>query len=113
MITDVVIKDIYKKFNKPAHNVEDLNVDYFVALLKDHHTLRVLDDEIIVDDLDEFNPFRRFLMRGINAILEFDKMVAFVFRNHILFFGKENNELRVHIKPEKPRSFFGRLFGRE
>ncbi|MDE5876271.1 MAG: hypothetical protein K2H47_02040 [Muribaculaceae bacterium] len=112
MITDVVIKDIYKKFNKPAR-VEDLNVDYFVALLKDHHALRVLEDEIIVDDLDEYNPFRRFLMRGINAILEFDKMVAFVFRTHILFFGKENNELRVHIKPEKPRSFFSRLFGRE
>lgn len=112
MITDVVIKDIYKKFNKPAR-VEDLNVDYFVALLKDHHALRVFEDEIIVDDLDEYNPFRRFLMRGINAILEFDKMVAFVFRTHILFFGKENNELRVHIKPEKPRSFFSRIFSRE
>lgn len=113
MITDVVIKEIYKEFGKPSKNPDALNIDYFVALLKDHHSIKVYDDEIIVEDLDEYNPFRRFLKRGINAILEFDKMVAFVFRNHILFFGKENNELRVHIKPEKPKSFLSRLFGRD
>lgn len=111
MITDEVIKEIYKKFKKPNKNADELNLDYFIDLLKSNHNLRFSDGEIIVDDLEEFSPFRRFLVRSLHAVLEFDKMVAFVFRSHILFFGKENNQLRVHIKPEKPRSLFDRLFG--
>ena len=112
MITDNVIKEIYKKFGKPHKNEEELNLDYFLPMLNKNHAITRDGMEIIIEDLDEFNPFRRFLVRGINAVLEFDKMVAFVFRNHILFWGKEDNQLRVHIKPEKPKSFFGRLFGR-
>lgn len=112
MITDTVIKEIYKKFGKPHKNEEELQLDYFLKMLNENHAITRDGMEIIIEDLDEFNPFRRFLIRGINAILEFDKMVAFVFRNHILFLGKEDNQMRVHIKPEKPKSFFGRIFGR-
>lgn len=111
MITDNVIQEIYKKFKKPHKNEEELHLDYFLNMLNENHAIRRDGIEIIIEDLDEFNPFRRFLVRGINAILEFDKMVAIVFRNHILFLGKEDNQMRVHIKPEKPKSFFGRLFG--
>ena len=34
MITDNVIKEIYKKFNKPLKNREDLQLDYFLPILK-------------------------------------------------------------------------------
>lgn len=111
MITDEVIKEIYRKFGKPHKKIEELQLDYFLPILNEHHSIRRDDMEIIIDDLDEFNPFRRFLIRGINAVLEFDKMIAFVFRNHILFLGKEDEQMRVHIKPEKPKSFFSKLFG--
>ena len=97
MITDNVIKEIYKKFGKPHKNEEELNLDYFLPMLNKNHAITRDGMEIIIEDLDEFNPFRRFLVRGINAVLEFDKMVAFVFRNHILFLGKEDNQLRVHL----------------
>ena len=112
MITDSVIKEIYKKFRKPHKNVEDLRLDYFIPLLSENHALESDGFEIIIKDLEEYNPFRRFLIRSINAILEFDKMIAFVFRNHILFFGKEDNQLRIHIKPEEKPSLFGRIFGK-
>lgn len=112
MITDSVIKEIYKKFDKPHKRREDLNLDYFLSLLKDHHSIKWDDDEIIIEDLEEFNPFRRFLLRSVNTVLEFDKMIAFVFRNHILFLGKTDDQMRVHIKPEKKKSLFGRLFSR-
>lgn len=69
--------------------------------------------EIIVEDLEEFNPFRRFLKRSIYGILELDKVIAFVFRSHILFFSLDDNQLRVHMKPEKPRSLLSRLFGKD
>lgn len=68
--------------------------------------------EIILEDLEEFNPFRRFLIRSLNAILEFDKMIAFVFRTHILFLGKEDNQMRVHMRPEPKKSLFDKIFGR-
>lgn len=113
MITDNVIKEIYKKFGKPHRKSEELRLDYFLPMLEENHSIKRIDDEIIIEDLDEFNPFRRFLVRSINAVLEFDKMIAFVFRNHILFLGKEDDQMRVHIKPEKPKSFFSRIFGRD
>lgn len=112
MITDSVIKEIYKKFRKPPKRPEDLRLDYFLPMLRAHHNITDDGQEIVLEDLDEFNPFRRFLVRGINAVLEFDKMVAFVFRNHILFLGKEDDAMRVHMRPEEKKSLFGRLFGR-
>jgi len=115
MITDAVIKEIYKKFKKPPHNEEELELDYFIDLLKKHHKLKIDNDgikEVIIENLDEFNPFRRFLVRNLHAVLEFDKNVAFVFPNHILFLGKESDSCNVHIKPEKPKGLFKKLFGR-
>ncbi len=112
MITDSVIKEMYKKFGKPPKDPGELRLDYFLPILKNNHSITSDGFEIIIEDLDEFNPFRRFLIRSLNAVLEFDKMIAFVFRNHILFLGKEDTQMRVHIKPEKPKSLFGRLFGR-
>lgn len=112
MITDNVIKEIYKKFKKPPRDKSELNLDYYMQLLRANHAISTDGMEVVIEDLDEFNPFRRFLVRAINAVLEFDKMIAFVFNNHILFLGKEDNQLRVHIRPEKPKSFMDRIFGR-
>lgn len=111
MITDQVIKEIYKKYTKPAKNQDELQLPYFLEMLKENHNLSSDDMEVVINDLDEFNPFRRFLKRSIYTILEFDRMIAFVFRSHILFFGKDDDQLRVHIRPEKPKSFLSRLFG--
>lgn len=111
MITDEVIKEIYKKYKKPPKSQDELNLDYFLSLLSDTHNIRVDDGEVIIEDLDEFSPFRMFLLRSLYGIIEFDKIVAFVFRSHILFFGKEDNLMRVHIKPEKKGSIFSRMFG--
>lgn len=113
MITEATIKEIYKRFNKPPKSVEELNLPYYFGILKEHHKIRETMDEIILDDLEQFNPFKRFLKRGVFSVLEFDKMVAIVFRNHIIFLSKEDEGMRIHIKPEKPRGFFSRIFGRE
>lgn len=112
MVTKKVIQDIYKNYSKPHTNREELQLPYFVKLLEKHHHLSFENDEIIFDDMDQFDPFRRILIRNLHAILEFTKMVAFVFPNHILFLGKDSPELRVHFKPEdEPKSFFKKIFG--
>lgn len=117
MITKEVIKDIYKEYKKPSENLDELRIPYFLELLKAHHNLKYDGDELIFEDMEDFNPFRRILVRNLHAILEFNKMIAFVFPNHILFLGKRSSELSVHFKPEdnpekeKKKSFFSRLFG--
>lgn len=113
MITEEVIKGIYKNYHKPCKDEEELNLPYYVDLLQPHHHLTVDDDEVIVDGLEEFSPFKRFLKRGLYAILEFDKNVAFVFQSHILFFSKKDSNLSVHFRPMEKKSFLDRLFGRE
>ncbi|MCH5233397.1 MAG: hypothetical protein J1E78_07115 [Muribaculaceae bacterium] len=110
MINENVINEIYKKFSKPHKNDADLRLDYFIPILAAHHSIENDGFEIILKDVEEFSPFRRFLIRSLNAVLEFDKLIAFVFRTHILFLGKEDNQLHVHIKPEKKKGLFGRLF---
>ena len=112
MVDEQVIKEIYKKFRKPHKNVSDLRLDYFLPMLQQHHAIENDGFEIVLKDVDEYNPFRRFLIRSLTAVLEFDKLIAFVFRSHILFMGKEDNQLHVHIKPEDTPSLFDRIFGR-
>ncbi|MCH5213616.1 MAG: hypothetical protein J1E97_00380 [Muribaculaceae bacterium] len=117
MITKEVIRDIYKEYAKPEENQENLQIDHFLNMLSAHHKLKMEGDELVFEDMEEFNPFRRILARNLHAILEFNKHVAFVFPNHILFLGKRSPELHVHFKPEpeaeeepKKKSLFKRLF---
>lgn len=114
MITDSVIREIYKKFGKPKQK-QKLNpeqMEYFFSLLSDHHNLIDREDSVIINQLEEYNPFRRFLKRNLHAILEFDKEVAFVFPSHILFLSKESDNIRIHMRLEEKKSFLQRLFGR-
>lgn len=114
MITQEVINEIYKNYNKPCKNEEDLNLPYFVELLKPHHKLKLDDMEVIVESEEEFSPFMRFLKRGLFAVLEFDRNVAFVFQSHILFFSKNDNNMAVHFRPaeKKRRSILDAILGR-
>ncbi|MCM1490971.1 MAG: hypothetical protein NC095_09125 [Muribaculum sp.] len=111
MITDRVIKEIYKKYSKAVKSPEDLNLNYFIDILKPNHRIKVDNNEVIFEDQEEFSPFRRFLLRSLNGVLEFDRQVAFVFKNHILFLGKDSDEMRIHMRPfEEKKSFLRRLF---
>ncbi len=112
MITDKVIKEIYKKFPRPPKDRGDLQLDYFVPLLQENQNIQVDEHETILSDLDEFNPFRRFLLRRVCAILEFTKFIAVVLPTHILFLGKDDRAMRIHMKPTPEPSLMDRIFGR-
>jgi hypothetical protein len=110
MINDEVINEIYKRYPKPVKDKASLNIPYYQELLQASNPIEVKDDMIIIQKIDEFSPFKRFLIRSLNAILEIDQMVAFVFNTHIVFMNKEENELRIHLKPERKKGLFRRLF---
>ncbi len=126
MITDAVIQEIYKKNRKPPKDLNDLNLPEALYILRQHHDMTVDSEdltkaEVVLNDMEEYSPFRRFLVRSLHAILHFDRQVAFVFRSHILFLNKNNSELRVHFRTEEDeeddddddRNWLARLFGRQ
>lgn len=117
MITEEVIKEIYKNYKKPPQDVEELNIPYFIELLKPFHNLKETPLEIVVDDDSEFDPFKHFLKRALIAVLEFDKNVAFVFKTHIVFFSKYDDKVSIHFKPVEEKSggnsWLSRLFGKD
>lgn len=110
MVTEKVIKEIYKKYSKPPVDSEELRIPYFLDILSQHHDLVYEDGEIRNKNLGEFDPFGRVLVRRLNAILEFDTVIAFVLDSHILFFERESSEMHVHFKPQS-KGIFGRIFG--
>lgn len=112
MITQQVIKEIYKKYSRPPRNEDELSIPHYMDILRGYHELVRENGEIVNVRLDDFNPFKRMLVKSLHAILELDKVVAFVFPNHILFFEKSSENMHVHFKPEK-KSFFARLFGKK
>lgn len=111
MINKAVIKEIYKKFGKPKKG-RDLQLPYFIGLLSPLYKIKEEDDRVIFEDMEEFNPFRMFLKRNLNIILEFDREIAFVFHTHIVFLNRENINFSIDVRLDERRSFFDRLFGR-
>lgn len=110
MITEEVIKEIYKNYNKTNKDEEQLRLPYFAQLLSAHHKLNIEDIEVVVESVEEGSPFRRFLKRAICAVLEFDRDVAFVFKTHIIFFSKRDSNITVHIRKEK-QGILDKIFG--
>lgn len=112
MINEAVIKEIYKKYKKPTEPSK-LNLPHIQKVLEKHNPIEIDEEMIILKKMDDFSPFKRFLIRRINTILEIDKMVAFVFPSHIIFVSEEDDNIHIHLRPEKEPGFFGRLFGRK
>lgn len=111
MITEEVIREIYKKYKKPVKNFDSLDLPHVLDVLRPFHDIRLEDGEIVVGSVEEFSPFKRFLQRSLYGVIEFEKYYAFVFKSHILFFSMVDSQLSVNFKPEAKRGFFDRLFG--
>lgn len=111
MINEELIKEIYKKYSKPAKNVADLNLEHYKKVLKEFHPFSFDSMELVFDNIEEFNPFKRFLLRRIHAVLELDNKITFVFENQMIFVDKDSPEMHVYFRPEK-KSIFGKLFGK-
>ncbi len=58
MITDQVIKDIYKKYSKPCKNMAELGIDGYLSILTEHHHIVSDDMEVVVEDLEGVQSFQ-------------------------------------------------------
>lgn len=110
MVTKRVINELYKKFNTPPDDINVLNLNYHMDILRKYHPMKVDGDEIIVENVEEYSPFRRMLIKRITGVLEFNKYVAFVMTEHIFFFEKRGKEISLHFLPIKKKSWINRFW---
>ncbi len=99
MIKPEIIKSLYKKSPLP---INGLNLELIKDNSVKHHALLVNDTELIINSVDVNSPFHNIPLRNIRVIEEINNYLIIVLRNSILFLNKENNEIHVHIKVEKP-----------
>lgn len=110
MINEDVIKEIYKRYKRPVKRAE-LNLPFFQEILAENNPVVYDDEKVEIVNMEQFSPFRRFLIRSIYTIIEFDRMVAFVFKNHIIFLEKDAPLSHIHLRPEEKKRGWG-LFKR-
>ncbi len=51
MVTDEVIKEIYKKYTKPCKNPDELEFDRYLEMLRANHNITSDEMEVVVEDL--------------------------------------------------------------
>lgn len=101
MITDEVIRTIYKLNRKPQKGLFKAQIEHLIDTLKKTHDVAINSEELILKDLEEESPFRVVLINKIMGIEEFERTMAVILPNCILFFSKETNDIHIHIKMPK------------
>lgn len=102
MITQDVIKEIYKKYSKRPSSIDDLNMPPLFESVHPAHGISIDDDRMIIRSLPQNSIFHSIPLKNINAIVEFEDVVAIVLHSSIIFLNKEDNRSFVHFKPLEP-----------
>ena len=109
MITKKVIEELYKRYSKPHKGIEYLDMGALMEHASASHNLELTDSgELIINSLDQASPFSRLELSRIHAIVPFERSVAIVLPNSILFLNKKDSGVNVHFKPN-PTSFVDKL----
>lgn len=111
MISEKVINQLYRKYNRRPKSIDELNFPLLFESAHVDHAIRIDGDTLHINGLDDNSPFKRIPVRGIHAIVDFDESVAIVLHSSILFISKVDGQVRVHINFNEP-SLMSRIFGR-
>lgn len=99
MITKEVIKEIYKKFSKRPSSIDELNMPPLFEAAHPSHGISIEDDKIYINSIPRNSIFHSIPIKNINAILEFESVVAIVLHSSIIFLSKTDNKNYVNFKP--------------
>ncbi len=92
-------------------------MDYFQQMLAASNPFEITEDMIVLRQVEEYSPFKRFLIRSLCGIIEFDRTVAFVFTSHIIFLNKTDDGISFYLREEdEPQGYwkvFRKLFRRK
>lgn len=110
MINNKTIETIYKKYGNRPESIDELNIPLLFEAAHEDHAIEIKGHNLIINSLDTWSPWHTIDLHRVNAILDFDKYVAVVLHSSILFIGKHNDEIHIHIKEVKP-SFVDKVRG--
>lgn len=103
MITKDIIKKLYKIHKKPVGYDAILpELNEFIYTLAPSHNMRIEGGNLVLDDVDKDSIFKTIQLDRICGIEPFDRNIALILPNSILFFNKENSGINLHIKLPKP-----------
>lgn len=108
MITKEVIKEIYKKYNKRPSSPDELNMPPLFEAAHQSHGIGIEDEKIKINSIPQNSIFHTVPLRNVNAILEFESVVAIVLHSSIIFLSKTDNRNYVNFKPME-MSFIDKL----
>lgn len=108
MIQKKVIDSIYKKYRKRPESPDELNIPLLFEAVPFEAGIEIDGGDVVINSIDAASPFHRIAVNNINAILNFDEVVAIVTHASIIFINKDNAQIYVHIK-ELGQSFLQKI----
>lgn len=112
MITNKVIDEIYRRYDKRPKSVDCLDFVLLIDKVGIMHDIFVDPDEetMTIGSLPEDSPFHKLKLKNINAFVDFEEWVAVVMHSAILFLNKKNTKSTIHLK-EPELSLWDRIKG--
>lgn len=101
MITKQVIDNIYKKYRSRPASPDQLNLPLLFEHAIDNHGLYVDDNDLVIENIPEDSPFHKLALDRVHGILEFERSVAIVLMNAILFLNKHDSGVNIHLRTPK------------
>ncbi len=101
MITNKVVKELYKTYRNRVKSVDELNLQLLSGEVADVHQLEIKDGRLFIGSLGA-SPFSALSLSRIHAIENFENDIAIVLHSSILFLDKKTPAVKVNVKMKRP-----------
>lgn len=101
MITKDVIDNIYKRYKSRPESPDLLNMPLLFEHAIDNHAIYVDDGNLVIESVEPESPFHTIDLAHIHGITEFERHVAIVLANAIIFLNKHDSGVNIHLKMPK------------
>ncbi|WP_289157482.1 hypothetical protein [uncultured Muribaculum sp.] len=103
MITKKVIDELYARYRKPPHGIENLDIGLLFEYASDHHNITIDENgSLVIKSIDSRSPFHKFPLANIHGLTHFEDVVAIVLHSSIIFLNKHDHGVNVHLQLEGP-----------
>lgn len=103
MITNEIIKEIYKQYDKKPKSMDCLDFALLFDKVGVLHNILVDPDTqtLTIDSIPEDSPFHQVALKNIYAFVPFEQWVAIVLHSSIIFLNTKRPITSIHIKSHK------------
>ncbi len=105
MVTKKVIESLYRQFNRPPQSADELNIGLLFDYALENHGIVIDENDLYIGSVDPKSPFSVLPLNRIHEIVEFDDVLAIVLHSSIVFLNKNNSDVNIHIRLERPSAW--------